>query len=161
MSFQNGLQKYIFFLNPQLFFSIFASLIQETLDLRSIYRSHRHFFLYALFGVVSTGMEFGVFALLYRCMPYLWANVIAFHLGILCSFILNRNINFRKEDKTILRFGIFYGVQIICLLLNSLILYLCVDLGHWNPLIAKALSIVLTALLPFFLNKYITFGKHL
>lgn len=115
--------------------------------------------LYVLFGIVSTGLEFAVFALLYRFMPYLWANVIAFHIGILCSFILNRNINFRKEDKTFLRFGLFYLIQIICLLLGSLILYLCVDIGEWNPLTAKALSIVLTALLPYFLNKHITFGK--
>lgn len=155
-----GLQKYIFFLNPQLFFSIFAPLIQETLTFRSLYSSHRHFILYALFGVISTSVEFALFAVLYRYMPYLWANVIAFHCGILCSFILNRNINFKKENKTILRFGLFYVIQIICLLLNSLILYLCVDLGHWNPLVAKVLSIVLTALLPFFLNKYLTFGKR-
>ena len=131
------------------------------MTLRSIYSSHRHFILYALFGVVSTGVEFALFALLYRYMPYLWANAIAFHCGILCSFILNRNINFKKEDKTILRFAFFYVVQIICLLLNSLILYLCVDVGHWNPLIAKAFSIALTALLPFYLNKHITFGKRL
>ena len=156
-----GLQKYSFFLNAQHFFSIFAPSKTEILTLRSIYRSHRHFFLYALFGLVSTAVEFGIFALLCRWMPYLWANVIAFHIGILCSFILNRNINFQKEDKTMLRFGLFYLVQIICLALNSLILYLCVDLGHWNPLVAKGLSIVLTALLPFFLNKYITFGKRI
>ena len=156
-----GLQKYIFFLNPQHFFSNFAPRKQETLTLHSIYRSHRHFFLYALFGVISTGVEFALFAILYHCIPYLWANVIAFHCGILCSFILNRNINFKKENKTILRFGLFYLIQIICLLLNTLILYLCVDIGHWNPLIAKALSIVLTALLPFFLNKHLTFGKRL
>ena len=130
------------------------------MSFRSIYKSHRHFILYALFGIVSTGVEFGCFALLYRFMPYLWANVIAFHLGILCSFILNRNFNFHKEDKTILRFGLFYGIQIICLLLSSLILYLCIDIAHWNPLVAKALSILLTALLPFFLNKHLTFGKR-
>ena len=156
-----GLQKYSFFLNLQLFFSIFAPQKQETLTIRSIYRKHRHFILYALFGIVSTGVEFGVFALLFRCMPYLWANFIAFHLGILCSFFLNRNLNFRKENRTMLRFGLFYLVQIVCLLLNSLILYLCVDLGQWNPLLAKALSIVLTALLPFYLNKHITFGKRI
>ena len=93
-------------------------------------------------------------------MPYLWANFIAFHCGILCSFILNRNINFKKEDKTILRFSLFYLIQIVCLLLGSLILYLCVEKLEWNPLTAKALSIVLTALLPYFLNKHITFGKN-
>lgn len=131
------------------------------MKVKEFYSKYRHFLLYVLFGIISTGLEFVVFALLYKFMPYLWANVIGFHCGILCSFILNRNINFRKEDKTILRFGLFYLVQIICLLLNSLILYLCIDFEGWNPLLAKGFSIILTALLPFFLNKYITFGKRI
>lgn len=134
--------------------------IGKTLKIKEFYRKHRQFLLYVLFGIISTGLEFAVFALLYRFMPYLWANVIAFHCGILCSFILNRNINFQKEDKTLLRFGLFYLIQIVCLLLGSLILYLCVDKLEWNPLTAKALSIVLTALLPYFLNKHITFRNH-
>ena len=117
--------------------------------------------MYLLFGIISTGLEFAVFALLYRFMPYLWANVIGFHCGIVCSFILNRNYNFRKGNKTVIRFFSFYLIQIVCLALSSLILYLCIDLGGWNPLVAKAVSVVLTALLPFFLNRYITFGRRL
>ena len=131
------------------------------MKLRPFYSKYRHFILYAFFGIVSTGLEFLVFALLYRIIPYLWANIIAFHCGLVCSFLLNRSINFKKEDKTVIRFASFYLVQIICLALNSLILYLCIDLGQWNPLIAKGFSIVVTALLPFFLNKYITFGKRI
>lgn len=117
--------------------------------------------MYALFGVVSTGLEFAVYALLCREIPYMWANVIGFHCGILCSFLLNRNLNFKKENRTVLRFATFYTIQLMCLALNSLILYLCVDVWNWNPLVSKVFSIILTALLPFFLNKYITFGRHI
>ena len=131
------------------------------MTVKQIYRKYRHFILYGLFGVVSTGLEFAVFALLYRHISYLSANIIGFHCGIFCSFLLNRNLNFKKEDKTILRFASFYLIQVVCLLLNSLILYLCIDLAHWNLLISKGFSIVLTALLPFFLNRSITFGKRL
>ena len=131
------------------------------MNLRQFYRKYRHFILYAIFGIISTGLEFLVYALLVKFMPYLWANIIGFHCGIICSFLLNRNINFKKENKVILRFTSFYLIQIICLALNSLILYLCIDLGQWNPLLAKGFSIVLTALLPFFLNKHITFGKKI
>ena len=130
------------------------------MKLKEIYSRHRHFVWYAIFGIISTGLEFAVYALLCRHIPYLYANIIGFHCGVFCSFLLNRKYNFKKEDKAILRFGLFYLVQIVCLLLSTLILYLCVDLGHWNPLIAKALSILLTALLPFFLNKRITFSQR-
>ncbi|MBQ3354191.1 MAG: GtrA family protein [Bacteroidales bacterium] len=131
------------------------------MKLSQIYRSHRHFFLYAIIGVISTGVEFVVFALLYKLIPYMWANIIGFHCGIISSFLLNRSFNFKKEDRVILRFTTFYLIQLVCLALNSLILYLCVSIGDINPLISKALSIVLTALIPFFLNKSITFSKKL
>ena len=128
------------------------------MKLRQFYRKHRHFLLYSLFGIVSTGVEFLIYALLIKYLPYLSANIIGFHCGIVCSFLLNRSLNFKKENKVILRFTTFYLIQLICLALNSLVLYLCIDLGNWNPLIAKGFSIALTALLPFFLNKRITFG---
>lgn len=156
-----GLQKYIFFLKYNFFFGIFAPQSQNYLYLKQIYRSHPHFILYSIFGIVSTGVEFVVFALLIKQISYYWANVIAFHCGIICSFLLNRRYNFKKEDKVILRFTTFYLIQIICLALNTLILYLCINLAHLNPLIAKGISIVMTALLPFFLNRSITFGKRI
>ena len=131
------------------------------MNLRQFYKKYRHFILYSIIGTVSTGVEFVIFALLYRYMPYVWANVIAFHCGIICSFLLNRSFNFKKEDKVILRFTTFYLIQIICLALNTLFLYLFIDCGNWNPLIAKCFSIVLTALVPFFLNKLITFGNRI
>lgn len=131
------------------------------MTLKELYHRHPRFILYAIFGVISTGLEFGVYALLCKRIPYLYANVIGFHCGVICSFLLNRKYNFKKEDKAALRFASFYLIQIICLALNSLILYLFVDVAHWNLLVSKAISIALTAILPFFLNKYITFGKHI
>lgn len=131
------------------------------MNLRQLYRKHRHFYLYAIIGVISTLVEFLVFALLYKWMPYMWANVIGFHCGIICSFILNRSFNFKKEDRIILRFTTFYLIQLVALALNSLILYLCISVLNINPLISKGLSIVITALLPFFLNRSITFSKRL
>ncbi|MBR3709824.1 MAG: GtrA family protein [Bacteroidales bacterium] len=130
------------------------------MKLKEIYSRHPRFVWYAIFGIISTGLEFAIYAVLCKYIPYLYANIIGFHCGVICSFLLNRKFNFKKEDKTVLRFTSFYLIQIICLALNSLILYLCVDVAHWNLMVSKGLSIVLTALLPFFLNKYITFGKR-
>lgn len=131
------------------------------MKIRQFYSKHRHFILYGIFGVISTGVEFLVYALLFNYIPYLWANIIGFHCGIICSFLLNRSFNFKKGNRALLRFTTFYLIQIICLALNSMVLYLFIDYGHWNPLIAKGFSIVLTALLPFYLTRQITFGSKL
>ena len=125
--------------------------------IKALYRKFRHFILYAIIGTVSTGVEFGIYALLCNVMPYVWANVIGFHTGIVCSFLLNRSYNFKKTDNPVMRFTAFYIIQLVCLGLNTLSLYLFVDLGHWSPIIGKCFATAITAILPFFLNKYYTF----
>ena len=128
-------------------------------SLRDIYQKFRTFILYGLIGILSTGLEFLVYALLLKFMPYLYANVIGFHCGIFCSFMLNRRFNFKTNDHPALRFASFYLVQIVCLALNSLLLSLFVEMAGMTPLWGKVLGTLFTALLPFFLNKYITFRK--
>ncbi|MCR5013843.1 MAG: GtrA family protein [Bacteroidales bacterium] len=131
------------------------------MKIKEIISKHPRFVMYAIFGIISTALEFAVYALLCKCMPYLYANIIAFHCGIICSFILNRKFNFKKEDKTALRFAAFYLVQIVSLALSELILFLCVDIAGWNTILAKCISIIPTTFVPFLLNKHITFGKPL
>lgn len=131
------------------------------MSLRQLYQNHPRFIRYGIIGIISTGVEFLAYVLLCRYIPYLSANIIGFHLGVICSFFLNRNYNFKKEDKTVLRFASFYLVQVVCLALNTLILYLFVDVAHTNRILAKVFSILLTALLPFFLNKHLTFSHRI
>lgn len=123
------------------------------------YQKYRNFILYALIGILSTGLEFAVYFLLCRFMPYLVANVIGFLGGVLCSYLLNRNINFKVLDKAMSRFLLFLTVQLICLALSTIILYLLVDLAKIDKMIAKGITLIPIAVLPYFLNKKITFGN--
>ncbi len=123
------------------------------------YQKYRNFILYALFGVLSTGLEFAVYFLLCRFMSYLVANVVALLCGVVCSYLLNRNINFRVFDKAMSRFMLFLTVQFFCLALSTIILYLLVDLARIDKLIAKGFTLIPIAVLPYFLNKKITFGN--
>ncbi|MBQ0129121.1 MAG: GtrA family protein [bacterium] len=128
-------------------------------SLRKLYKKFRKLILYAVFGIVSTGLEFGIFSILLQSMSYQWANVIGFHAGIISSFFLNRKYNFKVKDNPVSRFLVFYGIQLIGLLISSLVLMFFIENLGWDKLVAKALSILIVALLLFELNNLITFRR--
>ncbi len=129
------------------------------LKISGLYQKFRNFILYAVFGTVSTGLDFCIFWVLSSFLPYQGANAISFHAGIICSFILNKNINFKVYDHLYLRFLAFYGVQLLGLGITSLSLnYFIEDLG-FNKLLAKGCCVLIVALLLFALDYLITFRK--
>lgn len=132
----------------------------RTDKLYCFYKKYRNFILYALIGIFSTGVEFAVYFLLCRLMPYLWANVIGFQCGILCSYFLNRSINFKVFDRILHRFLLFFLVQTFCLLISETLLYVLVDMAGIEKLLAKGLTFIPLAVLPYILNKNISFRKH-
>lgn len=125
----------------------------------ALYARFRNLILYGIIGAFCAGLDFVIYSLLchFDIMPYLWANVISIHCGIFCSFILNRGYNFRVKDKVLKRFLSFYIVGLIGLGISELMLYLMVDLAAWNEIVSKLISVVVVALVQYFLNKCITF----
>lgn len=130
--------------------------------IKTLYARFRNLILYGLIGGFCAALDFGIYTLLchFQLMPYLWANVISIHVGIFCSFFLNRSLNFKVKDKAPLRFLSFYIVGLIGLAISEGILYLMVDLAQWNELLSKLISVVIVALVQFCLNKFITFKSN-
>ena len=127
--------------------------------IKHLYNKFRHLILYGIIGGFCATLDFGIYTLLchFDILPYLWANVISIHCGIICSFLLNRTFNFKVKDKTPQRFVSFYVVGLIGLGISELMLYVMVTIGGWNELLCKLISVVVVALIQFVLNKYITF----
>jgi len=133
--------------------------MNQTNFVAKIYHRFRNLILYGIIGGFCSALDFVIYTVLchFDVLPYLWANVLSVHIGIFTSFVLNRQLNFKIKDKTPQRFLSFYLVGLIGLGISSLMLYLMVDYAHWNEIICKLITIVVVALVQFFLNKYITF----
>jgi len=133
--------------------------MKSTNFLAIIYQRSRNLILYGIIGGFCSALDFVIYTLLchFDVLPYLWANVISVHIGIFTSFVLNRQLNFKIKDKTPQRFISFYLVGLTGLGISSLMLYLMVDYAHWNEIVCKLITIVIVALVQYFLNKYITF----
>jgi putative flippase GtrA len=133
--------------------------MKSTNFLAIIYQRSRNLILYGIIGGFCSALDFVIYTLLchFDVLPYLWANVISVHIGIFTSFVLNRQLNFKIKDKIHQRFISFYLVGLTGLGISSLMLYLMVDYAHWNEIVCKLITIVIVALVQYFLNKYITF----
>ncbi len=124
-----------------------------------IYHKFRKLILYGIIGGFCASLDFGIYTLLCYVLPYLIANIISVHCGIICSFYLNRQYNFKVTDKTFYRFRIFYLVGLSGLLVSEVLIYIFVNMMGINHLISKIITVFVSALLQFLLNKYITFKK--
>lgn len=127
--------------------------------LKDLFIKCRPLIIYGIIGALSAGLDFVIYLFLtgYFSINYLVANVISVHCGIICSFILNRQFNFKIKDKTIMRFMSFYGVGLFGLTLSFCFLYLLVDIVNINTITSKLVTIIIVALVQFILNKTITF----
>jgi putative flippase GtrA len=121
---------------------------------------YRQLLLYGVIGGFCAFVDFCIYTILCKLgVPYLIANLIGVHCGIICSFLLNRHYNFKVKDKAKLRFLSFYIIGLIGLAISSGMLYLLISYYHFGEIYAKIPTIVVVALLQFALNKFITFRK--
>lgn len=129
-------------------------------QIASLYKKYRNFILYCVIGVINTGVDLGVFSLLcYTGLHYLIANIISYHCGILCSFLLNRFINFKIKDKPVRRFLSFYGISLVAIAASEGMLYLFVSVLGLPSIVAKLISMVIIAICQFLFVKHFTFRK--
>ena len=127
--------------------------------LKRLYAKFRHLILYGIIGSFTASLDFLVFTLLTRVLDinYLVANCISVLVGITTSFYLNRNYNFKVNDKTAQRFSIFLAVGLTGLVMSNCILWVGIDKMHFNESLTKLASIVLVVFFQFLFNKFITF----
>ena len=126
---------------------------------KKIYKKFRNLILYGVIGCCSSTLDFLLYSLFVSVFGwhYLLSNCISVLAGITTSFTLNRNYNFKVKDKTRQRFAVFLSIGLCGMMISNILLYLCIDILHWNKIVSKLLSIILVVIFQFILNKYITF----
>ena len=125
--------------------------------IEKLYHKFRELILYGIIGGFCAALDFGVFTLLGLIIPFLVANIISVHCGIICSFLLNRNLNFKVKDKTRMRFLSFYLIGLSGLGISELLLWIFSTRMGLNHIAVKLATVIVVALYQFLLNKYITF----
>ena len=116
---------------------------------------------FSLVGVANTLLDFAVFTLLtllpFFAERFVYAQVISYSCGVVCSLVLNKLFTFRQRDPmTAKQIGFFLAVNLAALGASSGALYLY-QLWQWPPMLAKALSVPFSLGVNFVGNKLFVF----
>lgn len=123
----------------------------------------RQFVKFGIVGATNTAWDFGVYYILTRGMfgfslHFLTANIIAFTVSVINSYLLNRAWTFRSTDtRHHVLFTKFLIVNLITLGLYELLLYALIDRARLFDLIAKLISVGVVMVWNFAANKFWTF----
>ena len=120
---------------------------------------------YLFFGVLTTVVNYLIYLPCYN-MLHLSAsvsNVIAWIFAVVFAYLTNKPFVFRSNDwsaKTVIpEFGKFVGGRVASGLMETAIIFLTVDLLHWDGNIMKLVTSVLVVILNYITSKFIAFRK--
>lgn len=117
------------------------------------------------FGVVGCTGTIIDFGLTYICKEWikinkLIANAIGFTVAATSNYILNRIWTWESTSQQVgLEYAKFFGVSLIGLGLNTLIIYILNDKLKWNFWLSKVLATGVVLIWNFLANNFFTFAN--
>lgn len=113
---------------------------------------------FIIVGITNTCITFSAYSLfIYLDFNYLFANILSYFLGALNSYILNKSVVFKSNEKHSKLIIKFILVNLITLLINNLWLFILISSFNYNKYISQLLSNSFGIFINFFLNKRWTF----
>lgn len=134
--------------------------------MKDLLLKYKSFILYVFFGGCTTVINIATYALFSRVFHAgtILSNIAAWILAVSAAYITNKIWVFESEVKDprgLMREIISF---IVCRLatgaMDMVIMYVSVEMLHWNDLIMKVISNVLVILLNFVFSKLIIFRKQ-
>jgi len=133
--------------------------------MRNFFSKYRDVLLYLIFGGLTTLVNFLVYFPLYNLqgLSGAFSNVIAWLVAVIFAFLTNKPFVFQSYDwsvKTVLPEATkFVGCRILSGLMETLSIWMFVDLLRWNGNWIKIIVSVMVVILNFIFSKWIVFIK--
>jgi putative flippase GtrA len=120
------------------------------------------FIRFLIVGVLSALIEYTLFFLFKAEINYLIANVLAFGLTNVVTFILSRRYVFgsSKNNNKYYEATLFVICLVGALIVNQIVLWALVEFGAIEQGIAKAVAIAVTVVWNFFTRKHFVFRNR-
>lgn len=123
----------------------------------------KHYFVYIVFGGLTTAVDWLSFWLLRRFVPSLNENIsnaIAVVISIIFAYFTNRNYVFKSsENNKIHEFLKFFASRLFSLGVNVVSFWILTDIASMNEYIAKAIIAVFVVILNYITSKIFVFKK--
>ena len=133
--------------------------------IRMLIRKHYDILAYLFFGVLTTAVNYIVYLPCYNLMHFSAAvsNVIAWVVAVAFAYLTNKPFVFKSHDwspKTVVpELTKFVTCRIGSGVLETAIIFLTVDLLHWNGNVMKLITSVLVVILNYVASKLVVFRK--
>ena len=117
-------------------------------------------FFYLVFGVLTTLVNIVSFAILTRLLSAgtVLSNVIAWFLSVLFAYVTNRRWVFQSKDGNVIReAAAFFSGRIGTGVLDTVVMFITVDLLGWNDMVMKVISNVIVVILYYIISKFFVF----
>lgn len=131
--------------------------------LKDMLIKYRSFILYAFFGVCTTLVNIIVY---YICsyvlnLSTIISTAISWFLAVLFAYVTNREWVFESHvsntKEVTKEITSFFSCRLLTGLLDTGIMYICVDILNWNDMIIKMISNILVIVLNYVASKLIIF----
>jgi len=120
-----------------------------------------NFFRYIIVGGFGAVVHVGIIFLLVEFIKLspLVSSVIGFVFVLIISFLLNKHWTFQIKVNQKFQFTKYLIVSLIGLLLNTLIIFITVNVLNWSYEYGVIIMVIVVALNNFILNQFWTFKK--
>lgn len=118
----------------------------------------RMFVSFAFFGLVAAAIDFCIYVSLIKAdLDPIFGNLISSSVGILINYFLVSNYTFGVEFKSSRNLILFFVIAVGVLIFSSLFLTFLITTLAFNPLIAKFVTLPLSAVIKYVVNRKYTF----
>lgn len=134
-------------------------------SIQNLVKKNRDVLTYLIFGVLTTVVNYAVYLPVYNWLGLSAAvsNMIAWVAAVAFAFLTNKPFVFQSHDwsrQVVLpELSKFVGCRVASGVMETVILFLTVDLLHWNGNIWKLITQVLVVILNYVASKLIVFKK--
>lgn len=126
---------------------------------------YKRLILYAVFGVFTTIVNIAAYAVCARLfgMPTVPATIVAWVLAVFFAYVTNRRLVFDSQVRTargiLIEITMFFLFRILTGVLDIVIMYIFVDVYHFDDVIIKTASNIIVIILNYLASKLIIFRK--
>lgn len=135
------------------------------MKLKMLILKYKELLSYGFWGVMTTAVNYGVYFLLTQLLQlnYLVSNVISWIAAVAFAFVVNKVFVFNskswKMDILFSELWKFVSSRLLSGVLETLLLYILVDLMRFNDGIVKIALGVIVVLLNYVISKLLVFRK--
>ncbi len=119
----------------------------------------QEFIKYAISGTINTLITLIVYNILIQIgVNYMISNGIAYFLGIVNGFVLDKIWVFKSNKNVVILFSKFIIVNIISLFFNSTLLFILVNNIGLDNILSQLISTISTGMFNYIMNRVWTFS---